>query len=782
MGLRLHSTFLCLLLSVHVLAITLPSSYDVVWTTQSQNSAGSMPVGGGDIGLNVWAENGTVLFYIQKNGAFDENNSLPKLGRIRLEFDPNPFSGGTFEQRLVLNDGYVRFTGNGNTTVSLWVDVFNPIIHVEVESPETPISAKVFYESWRYEDYVFRPYEHAQSSWGQGVTSEIPNATVKADSISFRDGGVLMSHRNTKQPMWDLLIEQQYLTEFKDELYNPLHNNEFGMWLYSPQLMTGNVTSGFYVNTPFKAWSLISPGPARRYNVAIAIYQNQTESHEAWEAGLQSVISESLDNGQEESISWWHHFWDRSYIIINEDAGSNDGGFQVGKNYQIWRYIMGCNAYGEWPTRFNGGLFTFDPVFTASDRPFTPDWRRWSGGTFTAQNQRLLYWPMLRSGDFDVMKPQFDFYKHITPTGLIVGKKFFNVTAAHFTEQIENSGLPNLYEYDGDHFRWGYNRPPGFNEGETFNSWLVNLQDTANEFADMILQANIYSGLDVQPYLQFIEHQLAWFDQHYQQLKAARDVFSLTGLEGEGQLTGKLVIFPATGAETYHDAYNPSSTISGLRTVINHLLQVGQFEVQNRSYYESYLNRLPETPLRTQQGRTTISPALAFSRIRNSEVPQLYPVFPWGEYGLGLPNLSYALDTYYYDTETQDFHSNVGWKQDVIWLARMGVTEEASNMTEDRWSDSTTYRFPVFKGPYFDWSPDMNHYGSAAIGLQEQLMQTFNGRSIRLLGAWPDRWNARFKLWAPENTTVEATVSAGQVQDLVVTPESRLGDVVYGSE
>ena len=40
----------------------LPVEYDVVWDTPSQTngSASSMPCGGGDIGLNVWAENGIV--------------------------------------------------------------------------------------------------------------------------------------------------------------------------------------------------------------------------------------------------------------------------------------------------------------------------------------------------------------------------------------------------------------------------------------------------------------------------------------------------------------------------------------------------------------------------------------------------------------------------------------------------------------------------------------------------------------------------------------------------
>ncbi|KEY70712.1 hypothetical protein S7711_09880 [Stachybotrys chartarum IBT 7711] len=291
----------------------------------------------------------------------------------------------------------------------------------------------------------------------------------------------------------------------------------------------------------------------------------------------------------------------------------------------------------------------------------------------------------------------------------------------------------------------------------------------------MILLANLYSGFDVKPYLPFIENQLAWFDQFYQKQLSSTDVFPLNGLDGDE----KLVLYPAAGAETYMNAYNPSSTISGLRKVIRDLLEVGEFEVEDRNYYEGFLNRIPATPLRTQQGHTTISPALAYSRIRNSETTQLYPVFPWGEYGLGLPNLTVALDTWTYDTETQGFKQNYGWKQGNIWLARMGVTDEAAKMTEERFADSTQFRFPTFKGPHFDWVPDMNHYGSSAIGLREQLMQTTAGDSIRLLGAWPDRWSARFKLWAPGDTTVAGVVEAGEVSDLVVQPESRLGDIVY---
>lgn len=41
--------------------VTLPSSYDVVWDKPGVNgSADSMPLGGGDVGLNTWYENGKI--------------------------------------------------------------------------------------------------------------------------------------------------------------------------------------------------------------------------------------------------------------------------------------------------------------------------------------------------------------------------------------------------------------------------------------------------------------------------------------------------------------------------------------------------------------------------------------------------------------------------------------------------------------------------------------------------------------------------------------------------
>jgi len=46
------------------------SKYNIIWTTPGINSQGSMPIGNGDIGANVWVDdNGDLVFYISKTDA-----------------------------------------------------------------------------------------------------------------------------------------------------------------------------------------------------------------------------------------------------------------------------------------------------------------------------------------------------------------------------------------------------------------------------------------------------------------------------------------------------------------------------------------------------------------------------------------------------------------------------------------------------------------------------------------------------------------------------------------
>ena len=159
--------------------------YNLVWESQSLNLPNRCRVGGGDIGLNVWVENGDIFFYIARSGTFDENNSMPKLGRVRIKCSPNPFAGAVFRQELNLETGSVTISGrNGNhaAEAQIWVDVFSPVIHVEVESNQK-IDLEAIYENWRFEDRLLQTNE----SFGNAYKWAPPEGLrTKRDEIGFQ--------------------------------------------------------------------------------------------------------------------------------------------------------------------------------------------------------------------------------------------------------------------------------------------------------------------------------------------------------------------------------------------------------------------------------------------------------------------------------------------------------------------------------------------------------------------------------------------------------------------
>ena len=123
--------------------------YNVVWDTPSQDCYGSMPIGNGDIGLNVWVQSdGGLHFYIAKTDAWSEQGCLLKLGKVRVGITPNPFKPGmTFKQTLDVRNAEILVEAE-EVRVRVWVNANHPMIHVEVES-ETEVGVNVDFNMWR---------------------------------------------------------------------------------------------------------------------------------------------------------------------------------------------------------------------------------------------------------------------------------------------------------------------------------------------------------------------------------------------------------------------------------------------------------------------------------------------------------------------------------------------------------------------------------------------------------------------------------------------------------
>ena len=691
---------------------------DYVWTSQSQNAAGSMPCGGHDVGMNVWVENGDILFYVSKGGMLDENNTLLKAGRFRLSLSGNPFGGGGFEQRLCLDDGAMYIKGDG-VDVILWADVYQPKVFVEIKSSRKT-DATLSYESWRYKD---RPVTKAECQQGSYKWNIPKDCTTFADSIKAAERSLDFWHKNRDYTVFDYTVAREGLDSIKHELYNPIGSLLSGGKMTMPAFRFTGTSTGVYASTDYKAWHFRATG-IKQACASIDLY-----------TGKADCTPLTATKSRARSSKWWHAFWQRSYIIAEGE------GAKLARNYELFRYMLGCNAYGDYPTKFNGSLFTFDPVFADPKCPFTPDFRKWGGGTMTAQNQRLVYWPMLKSGDWDMMAAQFDTYLRMLPNATRRTKFYWGHEGASFSEQIENCGLPNPTEY-GKH-------KPGDDPGMDRNAWLEYQWDTALEFCSMIMLAHEYGGMDITKYEELIRQTLLFFDCHYQYLAKKMGVKALNA-------DSKLMLYPSSGCETYKMAYNPASVVAALQTVAR------QWTAYKGDSLDNLLSRIPDIPLRTIGGDTCIAPAIVWARVQNIETPQLYPVFPWRVYGLGRDNLQTAINTYLKDPHAVEMHSSKGWKQDNIWAACLGLTDEALRLNSEKLADGP-YRFPAFWDPGYDWAPDCNRGGAAMIGLQEMLLQEEPDGRLILFPAWPKGINAKFRLKASKGRTVEAEIKDGRI-------------------
>jgi len=114
-----------------------------------------MPIGNGEIGLNVWTEtNGDVVFYLARTDAWDENGRLLKLGRIRLTASPPLVTPGEkVTQTLNFREGVIQIQGGEGpqaVTLEIAADVNPPVVRIGMNSG-TPCQLKATLKIWRKE-------------------------------------------------------------------------------------------------------------------------------------------------------------------------------------------------------------------------------------------------------------------------------------------------------------------------------------------------------------------------------------------------------------------------------------------------------------------------------------------------------------------------------------------------------------------------------------------------------------------------------------------------------
>ncbi len=216
----------------------------------------------------------------------------------------------------------------------------------------------------------------------------------------------------------------------------------------------------------------------------------------------------------------------------------------MSQGYAIQRFMIACCGRGALPIKFNGAMFTVDA--TVDGRKMNADYRAW-GSSYWFQNTRHLYWPLLMSGDWDLLAPWYAMYRNALALATDKTRLYYHHAGANFQETMFFWGTANNPD-----FGWGN---PGVEAANGYVRW--NWAGGLELVAMMLDQYDDTQdrGFARDPLLPIAVAVTTFYDQHW-----PRDA------------QGKIRMEPAQSMETWQQAVNPLPEIAGLRFVLPRLL------------------------------------------------------------------------------------------------------------------------------------------------------------------------------------------------------------------
>lgn len=726
--------------------------YNVSWEQPSKIVSDGMPLGNGTSGVVVSVlEDGKIWISLRHVDAWSEAHRLLKLGDVEITVSPNPFQNH-FRQELILKEGAIILEGDNNFYSKIWIDANNSVVHLENSSKE-PFKLDLKLHTWRNS---VRNINETNFKGVKGGIIESADVVVKNDK-----NAIIWYHQNSHNTAYEVAMNALEIPDLNKNMPNVLENQIFGAWIEGDKMMGKNKTE-------------LTSDLAEKNHLKIYTSVKQIDNSNKWLNGFDNEIHKkrNINSDWAAHVAWWKNFWSKSFIHITgtQEARTASAGYA---------YVMYLNAMagrGEFPIMWNGSIYSPPtgevPVtnHTGTKSNKDPDFRPW-GNLMLHQNVRLPYYSMYASGQFEMVKPFLDVYMRGFPLMKDHTKAVFGHVGTVIRESTTLWGVvaPGVYGIDRE----------GLESGQQESVWHRTHWQSGLEVANFMAdyyQYTLNPTFAKDTLIPFAGEVVQFFDYHWP------------------HRGGKLYFPNVFAMETFRDTDNPMPLVAGMKAVLSNLLALPDTltNEKDRKYWRELLAKVPEIPTRERNGKTILSNAeKIYSQKVNAEVSELYAVFPYHLYGVGLPDLEIAQETYKNRTILVDDIGGKnpgwaqgflrgGWRQEVVMAAMVGLTDSAKK--EVSWAlhrPVPELRFPGFFQTTYDGVPDVQHASMAATGLQKMLLQNV-GNKIILMPAWPDDWSCTFRLYAKNKTIVEGTVENGKLVNILVTPSSREKDVFIG--
>lgn len=736
---------------------SLISKADLIYSKPVKRSEAGQPVGNGRMGTLVWTKPQALCFQINRVDVFSNNSNSNMFdanvvdasvlmdngrdycggaGMVDIDFLSNEdiFSDSSFNQHLSCYDGTLETEGKGiNTNTFVWNEEDVMAVNIS-DSREFQTSAIVSLRTLR-QPTIIRG-NHTAKSRLQVAGDKIVLIQEFTENEYYCRSAVAISIPGVKTRAW---IAKD--TEIK--------------------LATTTGTRDYTI--------LISSAATFNPKVDIA-------------ARAIKQLDDAASKGYEEILAsnkgWWHSFWEQSYVQLHSQDGEAD---YVSKNYAYYLYLMASTSRGDYPVKFNGMLWS-----TGGDT------RTW-GGAYWWANQNALYNPALfAANQTELMNPMFSMYSGRYESYALAASQQWGSKGIFIPETVGFDGLPELPDSIASEMRELYlvNKPweersrafidYGLRKNRFLSRWNCLIGEGAFGFCTHIFS----SGAKI-AYLYWMKYEFTldkqWLSEFaYPMIKGIAEFYrNFPNMKKADD--GKYHIYHVNDHETVWDGHNTAEEISAMMGILPVAIKASEILNEDaglRSLWKELLQNLSPLPLSSDY------PELAGKPV--TFVRSLPPV--WGG-----PAFSNTLPVWNFDLCTLESKD-----EELMNIARStfdaffpdGINEKTASGGSGLCNagvllgnkEAAKYLIPermrlrdnIVMENRMDLTEGVQgttaeRLGKASEALQNALCQSIPAKPgeayiIRVFPAWPDDWDAQFKLLARGNFLVSSSFQNGQIE------------------
>ncbi len=484
---------------------------------------------------------------------------------------------------------------------------------------------------------------------------------------------MLFYHRNPDEGLLpDLLIGQQGLEEYRDEIVNDLRNRTFGGLLGGAGFERRARARG---NTrPHPSRRGTSPPEGRPPPPPARRHPHRPDRHARGVAGRAAGRSgtprrTTWKPAREATLAWWAGFWDRSWIVIDPeqpDPGEQGRGARPATTSSS---AINSAATRSASTRRSS---------TAAISPTTPTW--W-------QESRHLSARLARLGRRRVHRPEpaprstgrcsrpatsMRSFRSSSSTARpcpAPGRGSGSTSATTAPSTASTPRCPGMALGAG----WGWEkgdraarrgdplrRSPGRRHpGLQRRSWKKGVMANRGDLLPLGVPARARLHDARVPPLHRRGHPASTCPSSRTRWSSSTSTTAcarrLRSRAAELDDDGRLVIYPSTSCESYRGATNPADVIAGLQACLEGILELDDEDLQlrDKAYYRAFLERIPAFTYRRGRGRPRHPARRSLEELPERRVPAvlsavslqpLRPARPRSRAAAGLPRHLEARD------------------------------------------------------------------------------------------------------------------------------------------